>query len=214
MKETILDILTHRVRLATSSQLATLLQSTEGRKVTVRQIRRRLRHMAEEGTVLLHHLALKVFAPEQFLYQWRPGEPFTAAEAIAWKAAVRVASTIPRRCMVCRVTEKGAKRDGSGGNRPTLQPTQIEHDLGCTAMLIHELRHDPYLLRNWVGEDEIRRSFRPLWPEEFRKVPDAAIVRSDDRVERFLEFCGQYSAQRIDRFHRHCRRYRIPYRLY
>lgn len=210
MESIILDTLARRVRLATVEQLATIVSTVNGEATTTRRVRRCLRRLEQEGCIVTSRLALKVFELDRPLYRWRPGDLFTEADALAWTAAKRVAETKPRRCTIYRVTREGARRCGSGGNVPQCQPTQIEHDLGCTAMLIAVAQRDPALFHAWVGEDEIRRSFRPLWPAEFRKVPDAAIVRSDDRIERFLEFCGQYSAERIERFHRHCQRHHIP----
>ncbi len=148
------------------------------------------------------------------IFRWRPGKLFVEAHGIAWTAARRVAQTEPRHCTLYRITEKGARRCGAGNDIPQCQPTQIEHDLGCTAMFIAKLRTDTSVADRWVGEDEIRRQVRPLRPAQFRKIRDAALVRETDEIELFLEFCGQYTAQRIERFHRHCARYRIPYEMF
>ena len=194
MEPIILDTLARRVRLATVGQLATIVATVDGEATASRRVRRCLQRLEEEGCIVASRLALKIVELEHPLFRWHPGDLFNEADRLAWRAAKRVTQTKPRRCTIYRVTREGARRCGSGGNVPQCQPTQIEHDLGCTAMLIAVARHNPTMFHAWVGEDEIRRSFRPLWPATFRKVPDAVLVRQDDRVERFLEFCGQYSA--------------------
>ena len=210
----ILETLARRVRLATTEQLTAVVQILADKNVTERQVRNRLRRLKQSQDITQRRVALKVFEVVDPLFRWRPGDPFTEADAIAWSAARRIAGTSPRVCTLYRVTQKGARLHGAGGVTPRRQPTQMEHDLGCTAMLIAKLRHDRNVSDRWTGEDEIRRYFQPLHPILFRKIPDAALIQENDQVERFLEYCGQYSAKRILRFHRHCQRHRMPYELY
>lgn len=214
MEQILLSTLARPVRLATDEQLAVIADCRTGTHSTLGRIQNHLRRLEKHGWVVSSHLALKVVQLQRPIFRWRPGELFVEAHAIAWIAARRVAQTEPRHCTLYRITKKGARRCGAGNVIPQCQPTQIEHDLGCAAMFIAKLRTDASVADRWVGEDEIRRQFRPLHPAEFRKIPDAALVRETDEIELFLEFCGQYTAQRIQRFHRHCARHRIPYEMY
>ena len=209
-----LETLACRVRLATAEQIAAIIRCIVNTNATVDHVRHCLQRLQSQGYVSTSCLALKVFELNGPIFRWRLGESFVEAHAIAWTAAQRVAHTEPRRFTLYRVTKKGARRCGVGNDIPGCQPTQLEHDLGCTAMLVAKLQEDASVAERWVGEDEIRRQFRPTHPKEFRKVPDAALIQETDRLELFLEFCGQYTAQRIERFHCHCQKHGIPYELY
>ena len=68
------------------------------------------------------------------------------------------------------------------------------------------------MAEGWVGEDILRRDYAPRerW---LSKIPDAAIYQNE-QLQYILEFGGQYSVNRLRRFHQHSQECRLSYILY
>jgi hypothetical protein len=86
---------------------------------------------------------------------------------------------------------------------------QVEHDLGTAAMFFRRNELDSSNWDQWLGEDILRQTARRRQP-----IPDAAHCSTDGMIRLAIEFGGAYSADRLRRFHLHCRRCSLPYELW
>ena len=145
--------------------------------------------------------AVTYFEARTPLYCWHPGLPSPRFHSVAWLLVKRWRAVEPRRETLCWATECAARL--CGGTTEYLQHrNQVEHDLGLASVLVrmHETR--PEAADCWIGEDILRRGHE-LHRRLLAKVPDAAILGGGQAVK-FVEFGGQYPADRIRRFHNHC----------
>ena len=204
----ILGILTWSVRCITLEQLQSVITARLSPKTSAAQgVRRLLQIQAVEPAPAVITVT-EVAGP---LFTWRPGHDAPLYQKLAWALEKRWKSVHPRRATVCWATEKGARRTAgiAGFSRRSIQ---MDHDLGTAALYSRLWQINPSLAQHWVGEDILRRDYAPRerW---LRKIPDAAIYR-EGRVQLVIEFGGQYSVERLRRFHEHCRDHRLPYQLW
>jgi hypothetical protein len=91
------------------------------------------------------------------------------------------------------------------------RPLQLQHDVTTTTVFIRRVQIDSQTADNWFGEDVLRHYYHDL----FRgKLPDAAVFSRDRSVSCVIECGGNYSAERLRRFHRFCLKESFPYELW
>ncbi len=204
----ILEMLTWSVRCITLEQLQSILTARLSQNVSAAHgVRRLLQSQQIETTPAVITVA-EVASP---LLTWRPGQDAPRYQKLAWPLEKRWKSVQPRRATLCWATEKGARRT-AGIAGFSCRSVQMDHDLGTSAAYTRLWHTSPTVASGWIGEDILRRDYAPRerW---LRKIPDAAIYR-EGRVQLVIEFGGQYSVERLRRFHEHCRDHRLPYQLW
>ena len=203
----LLGDLTWRVFAYTAEQVQRVLDARLSRPPSAGNLIRRL---AREGLVESQTTALTFVEPSEPLWTWNPGRAAPDGAALQWRLDRRWRDARPRRVTLCWATAEAARL--FAGLAPfDAHTTQVEHDLGTAGVLValHETR--PGWADRWVGEAVLRRDYgRKAW---LKNRPDAAVLESQE-VLRFVEFGGQYKADRLRRFHKHCRRFQLPYELW
>lgn len=202
----ILEGLTWRIRVLTAGQFNRIVDARFGGGAT--SVLSRL--VAAE---LLDSVSVALAYPEVVspLYSWHPGMPAPRFNSVAWLLVRRWRTAKPRKETLWWATEGAARL--CGGTTGHLQHrNQVEHDLGLANIFVRMHETSPKRADRWIGEDILRRGHE-LDRRLLAKVPDAAILAGGHVVE-FVEFGGQYPAERIRRFHNHCRLHSIPYDLW
>lgn len=204
----ILEILTWSVRCITLQQLQSVITARLSPKTSAAHGVRRLLQSQEVETTQTVITVTELVGP---LFTWRPGHGAPCYAKLAWALEKRWKSVQPRRATLCWATEKGARRT-AGIAGLSRRSVQMDHDLGTAALYTRLWQINPSLAQHWVGEDILRRDYVPRerW---LRKIPDAAIYW-EDQVQLVIEFGGQYSVERLRRFHEHCRNHQLPYQLW
>ncbi len=206
-EQTFLDTLTWRGRVATPGQLCRLPAVDHlSRGACLRHLGR----LRQLGLVATSPLGLRIVQVNEPLHTWDPGDDEPDFQGLAWKLEQRWSKLSAARAIVCRATRRAARLTGGIGGR-LRQPCAIEHDLGAMSAYIARCWRDPSTVTDWLGEDIVRRQFSG---EILRKVPDAAIVTPDNRLQTLIEFGGQYSPRKLEAWHRHCRRQAVRYELW
>ena len=197
----LLIILTWELRVASEAQLAS------GLGVSLTQLRQLVRRLAKQGLVTSWRttmLSLELHGP---LASHVRGSDTPDFASLAWQLRKRwrQAPRIPAR--VCWATSAATQLVGGVGGR-LRQPLQLDHDLGVAEIWARRLR-EPDL--NWISEDVFRNWFLRA---SRTKVPDALLVAEDrTQIKRVLEYGGQYSAIRLEDFHRYWSS-RAPYEIW
>lgn len=203
--ESVIDLLTWRVRVAADIQLAKLRRGSVN-------VQRELGKLRRQGLVNSYSQPIVILNLYKPIFAWNPGyaEPKRPWQ-ICWIAKKRIdkADSITRK--IYYATSEAAEYYGGVGGDPR-QPFQIQHDLGTTSTYLAystpRRRNDKAL---WVGEDVLRRFYRSL---RIKKIPDAAII-ADGEIKKVIDFVGRdYSAKHILRFHDYWSRKRITYELW
>jgi hypothetical protein len=204
----ILEILTWNLRCVTVTQFQAILSAHQFPPAAyVRTIRR----LAESGEIESLTASISLPSIIQPIFVRSPKQPAPNCDSLAWILEKRWKSVSPHRMTVCWATQKGAHRT-AGVACFAQRATQVEHDLGTAAMFTRFCETNPGDISRWVGEDILRRDYtaRERW---LTKIPDAAIYRNG-QVEKVLEFGGQYSAERLRRFDRHCETNHLAYEIW
>ena len=170
-----------------------------------------MRRLTKPGFVRTRTTALTFVEVCSPLAGWHRGDGDPDYQALAWRLEDRWRKARSRRVTICWATEKGARLVGGVADFPT-HASQVEHDLGTAGILTRLWETEPHVAAKWVGEMILRRTCGSH-ADWLKKVPDGAVMDRDAPRE-LHEFGGQYSAQRIRRFHEHCRRHHLTYRLW
>jgi len=204
----ILETLTWCVRCDTREQLQSI---SSVRLSGSRDVAGAIRRLKQNGEIEFRSAVVAFPEITKPLFTWSPRQAPPNFHALAWKLEKRWKAVKPRRGILCWATKKGAQRTGGLACFPE-RSTQVEHDLGTASVYAYLCRTQPLLSEGWVGEDILRRDFavKERW---LSKIPDAAVF-CDERLQYVIEFGGQYSVNRLKRFHQHCRNFQLPYILY
>jgi len=192
-----LELLTWRVRLATSAQLDELTGMP-----------RIWRGLLRAGLVEKAGAVVAVPELDRPLATWAPGQPAPRFSALAWKLVKRRRATPSRRVQVFWATDQAIRIVGGIGGR-IRQPMQVEHDLGTTAIFLRRRVLAPDDAKRWFSEDIFRWQNRCVG-----KVPDALLNSPSGDSELAIEFGGAYSTGRIRGYHRACAKKRLPWELW
>ena len=204
----VLDVLALRTRVATEEQLGRIVAARCAGKPSIRTVMKRLKSAGLVNGRLISAAFIESIVP---LVEVDFHDFPLDFQTIARRLAERWRNVRSRRVTVWWATERATNFLGGAASLPR-HATQIEHDLGTTSILARLHETQPDAVAQWVGEDILRRDYAPMC-RCFSKVPDAALIR-DDVVLKFIEFGGQYSADRIRKFDQHCQKHRLPYSLW
>lgn len=192
---TIAGILTTRVRIATTGQLAAACG------VAPATLARRLGAMARTGWVQSGVGSLRCPVMLQPVFAWRPEDPEPSFQRLAWRLDCRWAATEPAAVRLWWATPQAVAEFGGVGGR-VRQPLQLEHDCAVSEVFVRRGRD-----ADWRMEDL-------LTGESYGgKVPDAVIV-DPGGADTVIEIGGQYPASRIEAFHQAMRSNDLTYELW
>lgn len=202
----ILQTLTLRVRFLSLHQIARTwwTPTTAG----MNGARRQLASLVDAGFVSkesLHaHPELQLEAP---VLVWTPGNPQPHFGAVAYQLEKRWTEnveTVP----AYFATPKAAKHFGGvpGSQR---HPYQATHDLHVSTVFLKLFVADRDTADRWCSEDRL-----PELKRYREKLPDAAIKDQEGKIVRLVEFGGSYNERRVEKLHRHCDDYSLPYELW
>lgn len=205
--QVILDLLTWRTRIATSTQVVRLLACTQQ---TSSRIEPRFKNLIRAGLIERAKAVVALPRIDGPLFSWSPGNDEPDCNALAWHLERRWRSATSRRLTVYWATRRAVHLVGGIGGR-LRQPLQMQHDLGTTAVLLCRTQTDPSTVERWLSEDIFRLHFRDA---KGGKVPDAVLCAEDGTIVVAIEFGGLYSSERLRRFHRHFARKSLDYELW
>jgi hypothetical protein len=194
----LLEILTWKLRVAAAQQLCGL--GDKAAHALKRLLKKRW--LSEEA------MLVRILTLDQPLVSWKPGEPAPDVSALSWQLEARRHRTEPTISRIIWAHAR-ARRLTGGCSGPIRQPLQVEHDLGTAAMFFRRNELDSSNWDQWLGEDILRQTARRRQP-----IPDAAHCSTDGMIRLAIEFGGAYSADRLRRFHLHCRRCSLPSELW
>lgn len=198
----ILAGLGQHVRLLGQRQLADAFWGGD-----VANARRRLRRYVGMGWIerqtLLARPLPEMLAP---VAQWQPGQPEPDAGEVSFRLQSRWRYAALRSTVVYTPTHTLIEHFGGSPKRPLA--AQASHDLGVASIWLWYCQHRSEYLHAWLGED----SLDEYVPGE--SVPDA-MLRDDQRESVvWIEFGGDYSAQRIRAFHDSAAGQSAPYQIW
>jgi len=147
----------------------------------------------------------KVYSP---LIDWSVGAETPAMKVVRNRLRQRWKQWIPRRCNVIWASSHAVQLFGgaAGGRR---QPLQLAHDLGTSAVYVQLTQKNPVLQQQWYGEDYLRLNSIPI-----PMMPDAALLNESHQPTKLIEFGGQYSLQKLNRWHQNCASSQLSYELW
>jgi len=197
--------LTHRIRLATGSQLG---RTSGGPGSTALESARKTIATLERAgfAVSFQVRAHPELSLEQPICTWKPGSPTPAFGVISYRLRVRWIEA-PEVITVYAASEKAARRfAGHGGRLP--HPLQATHDLHMTGVFLQLRERSPEEAALWVPEEKFANKRRG------QKLPDAEIQDEKGRTLKVIEFGGSYSPERVRKVHEDCERRSVPYELW
>lgn len=201
----ILEVLTRRVRLLTLPQIARTWWSG---KHAAQSAKRRLQELQSRGLLeaftAYAHPELSLLHP---VYDWTPGRDAPNFGALSYQLVSRWIEPHAPVPAVIATREAGVSFGGYGGKRP--KRVEENHDVHLAAVFLRLRATSPQLAECWQSEETIRRS-RPNAPGE--KLPDA-IVRFNGG-QKVVDFGGEYSAEKLESFHRWAEEKALPYEFW
>lgn len=199
----ILDVLTHKVRLLTTSQIAH--RWWPGVSGAVTNATRRMKRLESVGLVavegVLARPELELMGP---VYFWSPGDAEPDFVAIARKLRDRWREPVtPTRVVLA--TSNAAKSYGGavGGYRP--RATEWTHDVHVGAVYLWHEKNRHELASQWIHEQQLRAERCSLFGEH---VPDAILRKSPQASPSLvLDFGGSYGKGKLMGFHQCAKSY-------
>ena len=198
----ILSVLTNRVRVLSLSQVGRTWWA-DGRDPE-RNARRRLTELERAGLVECFDELIRPELPlQQPVLIWQPGLPEPDFGSSSRLLQARWRDPIVRTECVIATARAGRAFGGKGGRRP--RKSEVTHDVHLAAVFLRMREELPTRAASWTPEAQL-----PTGPGI--KVPDA-IVR-DGRYFTAIEFGGEYSSQKLKRFHRYCENESYGYEIW
>lgn len=190
------------VRLLGQRQLADAFWGDD-----IANARRRLRKYVEMGWIERHTLLARPL-PEMLapVVQWQPGQAEPDAGEVSFRLQSRWRYAALRSTVVYTPTKALVEHFGGSLKRPLA--AQASHDLGVAAIWLWYCQNRSEYVQAWLGEDSLQDFTRG------DSVPDAVL--KDDRRQAmvWIEFGGDYSAQRIRAFHDSAAGQSVPYQIW
>lgn len=189
-EEAVLLLLTRRVRLIASGQVARLLGCRDAAATALLKRLTAKGYLARRTVVI--HPPLRFESP-LFVWQGPDDAALFHPHRLAWQAASRWDEP-RRRTLVAAATPKAAKQFGGplGERIPRLR--EIEHDCaGMTELWLHFAETAPERARTWQPEEEL------LAAGHRAPIPDAIV--GSGQTTTAIEFAGRYRAEKITTLH-------------
>lgn len=178
-----------QVRVLGQRQLADTLWHGD-----IANARRRMRRLVELGLVERHAVLARplpdLLSP---LVQWHPGQTEPDAGHVAFELQSRWKYRSLRSTVLYTPTKTTVEHFGGRVKRPL--STQVSHDLGVAAIWLWYCEHHFDRIATWRGEDTLSDV------EHGQSVPDAVLLGRDERPAVWIEFGGDYTADRVAAFH-------------
>jgi hypothetical protein len=199
--QSILDLLVHRVRVATVEQLTALGCSSPDAAW------KRLTALEKAGLVTRRQGVAVVLELAVPIVVWRPDQDEPEWPAIAYQLSTRW-NQPPRRHRFAAATEAAGERWGGYGGRMS-RPGELGHDLTLTEVYLHFLRTRPREAKGWRSE---ARLMEELGEGRGDRLPDAMVVTRTGKT--VIECAGRYDKRKLAAFHDYCRRRGLGYELW
>lgn len=198
-------LLLFQVRILERSQLK---QLSPFNQLSDRCLYRGIQRLEQNG--LLHVAQTVSVLPllESAVINWCPGNEAPPLKTVCNQLRRRWRQWRPQRCVVFWASQYAVRCYGgvAGGTR---QPLQLAHDLGTSAIFVQSTNDNPLRQKYWYGEDFMRQH-----PFAFPFMPDAALLNQKGVPQQLIEFGGQYSLRKLQRWHKACEAFRLPYELW
>ena len=196
----LLRALSLQVRLFSQRQLAEAFWNGD-----IANTRRRLRRLDQVGLIerkrTLTRPLPEMLAP---VTQWQPGEPEPDAGATAFQLQRRWRFQSLRSTVIVVPTQRTI--DHFGGRANASITAQLSHDLGVAAIWLWFQVHQPNQAQCWRGEN---------WLDDTGSAkPDAVLLDEQEQPTQWIEFGGDYSAERIAALHDAAAQQRLPYQIW
>lgn len=203
--ESVLELLTRRVRTASVLQLAEVWWPSASDSTKAAQ--RSLHRLVNAGFLLTGRgMAHPLLAVENPVATWNPGQRPPDAGALAYQVSSRWTQS-PQVVEWYVASPRAAAFTGGFGGRRS-RTSELTHDLHLTAVYLRISKTRPELAPTWTSEAAL--GSRGLGRND--RLPDA-VVWVDNRPQ-VVEFAGSYSADKLREFHEYCERMDLPYELW
>lgn len=140
------------------------------------------------------------------IFSWVPGDKPPRFQAIVGQVRRRWVTTPTKVAFVVLAGPRAQSLLGYRASGSLRRPLQASHDLGLAEAYLAVLRDRPAIAKDWKGED--------VAPKQRGSVPDAMYIEPNGATRIAFEFCGLYSANRLQAFHRHCEERKLSYELW
>jgi len=206
--EEILLALTHKVRILTSSQVASTWWQGSTRAGTLAA--RRLSDISKLGLLGSDHVLARPFLPlDAPALSWKPSEPLPNFEPLAYQLRVRWEGQPFRSTRVFFATRAAVNQFGGYMKGYLDHPHEATHDLHHAELYVRLKRDHPKLASGWVSENELALTAQP-----FEVLPDSVLCDPSGLVRLVVEFAGIYDAERLRRIHDYAENRELPYELW
>lgn len=200
--ETLLWVLTHRLRLLSVAQVARTWWPT----VQQRSVEARLRGLVKAEMIRIEsfmaHPELPLPGP---VFSWHPGDVEPAWGPIAYRLQSRWPKPLVATPLVFATPQCTRMFGGyTGGRGP--RPSEATHDLHLGQVYLVLRQREPKTEKRWVSENELYAEGRG----RNERLPDAIIrgPRAGAPPTRVIEFGGAYKKSKLEEFHREMARFR------
>ena len=191
MEETLLEILTGRVRVLTLAQIDGLLGDAASDEAPILLAALETQGLIERRAVL----ARPALCFSQPIVSWRPGDELPEFGKVAYRLKSRWREPVEP-VEIVQASHLAARRRGGalGGRWPRVSETT--HDVSLAEVFLWYRQHRPEDAACWVPEAQLYAEGRGL----HAKLPDAVIRRDGTKI-RIVEFGGSYGKQKLASFH-------------
>ena len=195
----LLRVLTKKIRVARTEQLATAVPSWNLRLI---------RAMVREGSLHTATHSLRVVdVVDEPLAAWHPPLLQPNIGRISYLGKRRIRDSESKAVQLVWASRAATQIVGGIGGR-LRQPWQVQHDLGVSSVFFSLLRSSPSTADEWISEDIFRRD---VVQDANEKIADGICISASGTVRQVYEFVGDYSAARLREFHQYWSARQIPY---
>ncbi len=191
MDHDLVETLTHRVRVLTEAQIATVFCGGDCEQAAVLLSELESWRFLERRSVLARPV-LDSIAP---VVEWHPGAELPHFGKVAYRLKTRWRKPAEPTVIV-QATTAAAKEFGGylGGRWP--RTSEITHDVNLAAVFLWHREHKPEEAIAWIPEAQLYAEGRGLG----HRLPDA-VIRPGGVDQRVVDFGGSYGKQKLQAFH-------------
>lgn len=200
--EEMLETLASRVRVLSIEQITR--NWFENRRSALARLRALKRAGLVQAQSALIHPELNLSAP---VLRWTPGDPEPKFANVARRVQMRWTEHVQPHLLFF-IEERASARFGGPRVAP-LRTDELTHDVHVAAIYLWYRDHHPELSLTWAGERVLKQTGRVV---RGGPVPDASV--GGRGAQRFVEFAGAYSVQRLQTFHDFARDEKTPYEFW
>lgn len=140
------------------------------------------------------------------IFTWSAGQASLPVQKLVSLTRARWETVETKQLTIYLRGPLAAKLFGGKYKGKLIRSLQASHDLGLSGSYLTVRRDRPQIAKGWLGED--------VAPKQRGAIPDAVYVDGRGTIRTAFEFCGLYSAKRLQAFHRHCANRGLSYELW